>query len=192
LFEAAHEPTGDPDIPGSLLRGFIMLGLSALGAVHTAIALVAVISGFAMTLRFGRISADLSLGKTYIACTTLACLTSLGIFMHGGFNVAHSLALVTLVVLGVSVAAGRSRDTSRGAVYVETLGFTSTLFFHMIPALNETFTRIPVGEPFFTGPDDPRLQRLVGFVFLAYVLGIALQVRRIWKTPAPMRRTWPA
>jgi len=169
-----------------------MLGLSALGAVHTAIALVAVLSGFAMTLRFGRIGADLSLGKTYIACTALACLTSLGIFMHGGFNVAHSLALVTLVTLGVAAAAGRSRETGRAAKYVETLGYSSTLFFHMIPALNETFTRIPLGAPLFTGPDDPSLQRLFGFVFLAYLLGIALQVRHIWKTPAPMRRTWPA
>lgn len=169
-----------------------MLGLSSLGAVHTAIALVAVISGFAMTLRFGRIGTDLALSTTYIGCTALACLTSLGIFMHGGFNVAHSLALMTLVVLGVAIAAGRHRDTSRTATYVETLGFSTTLFFHMIPALNEAFTRIPVGAPLFTGPDDPALQRLFGFVFVAYLLGIALQVRQIWKTPAPMRRTWLA
>ncbi|RZL36009.1 MAG: hypothetical protein EOP35_11895 [Rubrivivax sp.] len=169
-----------------------MLGLSSLGAVHTAIALVAVIAGFAMTLRFGRIGTDLALSTTYIGCTALACVTSLGIFMHGGFNVAHSLALMTLVVLGVAVAAGRHRDTSRAATYVETLGFSTTLFFHMIPALNETFTRIPVGAPLFTGPDDPALQRLFGFVFVAYLLGIALQVRQIWKTPAPMRRTWLA
>jgi len=169
-----------------------MFGLSALGAVHTAIALVAVLSGFAMTLRWGRIGADLALGKLYIGCTTAACLTSLGIFRHGGFNVAHSLALITLVVLAVAVAAGRQRERSRAATYVETLGFSSTLFFHLIPALNETFTRIPVGAPLFTGPDDPSLQRLFGFVFLAYLLGVALQARHIWKTPAQMHRTWPA
>ncbi len=169
-----------------------MLGLSALGAVHTAIALVAVLSGFTLSLRFGRIGADLALGKTYIVSTALACLTSLGIFMHGGFNVAHSLALITLAVLGVALAAGRHRDTSRAATYVETLGYSTTLFFHMIPALNETFTRIPVGAPLFTGPDDPALQRLFGFVFLAYLLGIAMQVRHIWRTPIQMRRTWLA
>lgn len=164
-----------------------MLGLSALGALHTAIALVAVFAGFAMTLRFGRIGTDLPLGKAYVAGTALACLTSLGIFMHGGFNVAHSLALVTLVVLGVAAMAGRSRGTSRLATYVETLGFSTTLFFHLIPALNETFTRFPTGAPLFTGPDDPRLQRVIGFMFLAYALGIALQVRHIWKTPTPPR-----
>lgn len=169
-----------------------MLGLSALGAVHTAIALVAVVSGFAMSLRFGRIGVDLPLGRTYVGCTALTSVTSLGIFMHGGFNVAHSLALLTLVVLGVAIAAGRHRGSSRAATYVETLGYSTTLFFHMIPALNETFTRIPVGAPLFTGPDDPALQRLFGFVFVAYLLGIALQVRQIWKTPASMRRTWLA
>jgi len=46
--------------------------------------------------------------------------------MHGGFNVAHSLALMTLVVLGVAVAAGRHRDKSRAATYVQTLGFSNT------------------------------------------------------------------
>ncbi|MFG6489272.1 hypothetical protein ACG04R_21490 [Roseateles sp. BYS78W] len=169
-----------------------MLGLSALGAVHTAIALIAVFCGFAMTLRFGRIGTDLPLGKAYVACTALACLTSLGIFMHGGFNAAHSLALMTLVVLGVAVAASRSKDASRIAIYVETLGFSTTLFFHLIPALNETFTRFPADAPLFTGPDDPRLQRVIGFMFLAYALGIALQVRHIRKTPSPLRRSWPA
>jgi uncharacterized membrane protein len=169
-----------------------MIGLSSLGAVHTAIALIAVVSGFAMTLRFGRIGTDLRLGTTYIACTALACVSSLFIFMHGGFNAAHSLALITLVVLAVSVAAGRARETSRTALYVERLGYSATLFFHMVPALNETFTRFPVDAPLFTGPDDPRLQRVLGFVFLAFLLGAALQVRQIWKTPRPSHRTWLA
>lgn len=165
-----------------------MLGLSSLGAVHTAFALVAVVCGYAMLIKFGRISAELSLGKTYIATTLITCLTSFGIFMHGGFNVAHSLAILTLVVMAIGVVAGRSRETSRIATYAETIGLSLTLFFHMIPGLTETFTRFPMGSPLFSGPDDPKLQRAVGFVFLLFLIIIALQVRHIWRTPLSMRR----
>ncbi|WP_042881085.1 hypothetical protein [Cupriavidus necator] len=164
-----------------------MLGLSTLGAVHTAFALVAVVCGYAMLLRFGRISAELSLGKTYIVGTAISCFTSFGIFMHGGFNVAHSLGILTLVVLGVAAVAGRSRETSRLATYVETIGLSLTLFFHMIPGLTETFTRFPMGSPLFSGPEDPKLQKVVGFAFLLFLIIIALQIRHIWKAPTLMR-----
>ena len=165
-----------------------MLGLSSLGAVHTAFALVAVVCGYAMLARFGRISAELSLGKAYIACTAITCLTSFGVFMHGGFNIAHALGILTLVALVVAVAAGRSRETSRLAIYVETVGLSLTLFFHMIPGMTETFTRFPIGSPLFSGPDDPKLQRVVGIIFLAFLIIIALQIRHIWKAPTSMRR----
>lgn len=165
-----------------------MFGLSSLGAVHTAFALVAVVCGYAMLVRFGRISAELSLGKTYIACTAVTCLTGFGIFMRGGFNIAHGLGILTLVVLGVAVAAGRSRGTSRLATYVETIAMSLTLFFHMIPGLTETFTRFPLGSPLFSSPEDPNLQNAVGVVLLAFIIIIGLQVRHIWKSPASMRR----
>lgn len=170
-----------------------MFGLSTLGVVHTAFALVALVCGYAMLIRFGRISAELRFGNTYIVCTAITCLTSLGIFMHGGFNVAHGLGLLTLVVLGVAVAAGRSRGHSRLATCIEVVGLSLTLFLHMIPGLTETFTRIPSGAPLFSGPDDPKLQRVVGVVLLLFVIIIALQLRHIWRKPASMgRRAGPA
>jgi uncharacterized membrane protein len=172
-----------------IARRLTMFGLSALGAVHTALALVAVISGFAMTFRFKGIGTDLSLGWTYVVCTTLACLTALGIFAHGGFGVPHALALMTLAVLAVCLVAGKHRETSRLAQYVETLGYTTTLLFHMVPATIEVTTRLPAGAPLFDGPDDPGLQRVLGFLLLAYLLGIAFQVRHIWRTPMTWRGT---
>lgn len=164
-----------------------MLGLSALGAVHTALALVAVVCGFFMTIRFKGIGTDLSLGWTYVVCTTLACLTALGIFAHGGFGVPHALALMTLAVLAVCLAAGQHRESSRVARYVEMLGYTTTLLFHMVPAIIEVTTRVPAGAPLFAGPDDPGLQRILGFLLLAYLLGMALQIRHIRRTPMAWR-----
>lgn len=166
-----------------------MFGLSALGAVHTALALVAVVGGFAMTFRFKGIGTHLPFGWTYVACTTLACLTALGIFAHGGFGVPHALALMTLAVLAVCLVAGSRRETSRLAQYVETLGYTTTLLFHMVPAVIETTTRLPAGAPLFAGPDDPGLEPVLGFLVLTYLLGVAFQVRHIWRTPATWRGT---
>lgn len=169
-----------------------MLGLSALGVVHTALALIAVACGFAMTIRFKRIGTDLSLGWAYVVGTTLACLTALGIFAHGTFGVPHALALMTLALLAVCLVAGGRRETSRFARYAETLGYTTTLLFHMVPAAIEATTRLPAGAPLFASPDDPGLQRVLGFLLLAYLMTVAFQVRHMWRTPLPLRRTWPA
>lgn len=169
-----------------------MLGLSLLGAVHTAIAFVAVVCGFTMTFRFKGIRANLPLGGTYIVFTALAAATALGIFAHGGFAVPHAVALMTLATLAVCLWAGRRREQSRWAPFVERIGYTTTLLFHMVPATVETTTRLPLGAPLFANQDAPGLQRLLMFVLLAYLLVIAWQVRDMVRMPASMRRTWLA
>ncbi len=165
-----------------------MFGLSPLGAVHTAFALVALVAGYAMIVRQGRIDLPSTLGHTYLWCTVVTCLTAFGIFRHGGFNIAHGLAIVTLLTLGLVLVASRTRVFGGLAPYVETLGLTATLFFHMIPGLNETFTRVPAGAPLFTGPDDPALQKAIGAVFVIFAIGMALQAWRIRKGPVPKRQ----
>ena len=166
-----------------------MSGLSTLGAVHTALALVAVACGFTLTFRFKGIRTDLDFGWTYVVTTTLACITALGIYAHGGFGVPHALALMTLAVLALCLVAGRSRETSRLARYVEIVGYSTTLLFHMVPATIEATTRLPAGAPLFAGPDAPGLQRVLGFMVLAYLLGVAFQVRHAWRHPMALRRT---
>ncbi len=169
-----------------------MFGLTLLGAVHTAFAVVALAAGYAMILRHGRIDGASALGRTYLWCTVITCLTAFGIFRHGGFNVAHTLAIVTLVTLAIVIAAGRTRAFGGLSPYVQTLGYTATLFFHMIPGLNETFTRVPVGAPLFTGPEDPALQKAIGVVLLLFVIGMAAQAWRIRKGGASGRQPHPA
>lgn len=166
-----------------------MFGPFALGAGLTAFALIAVVCGYAVSFRHGRIGAHLSLGRIYIACTAITGLTGLGIFQHGGFNVAYALGVLTLVFLGAAMAAGAWRDRSRLAKYVEPVAYSGTLFFHMVPGITESITRFPMGSPSFTGPEDPKLRRGIGFVLLAFIFGVVLQVRHIWKTSSSLRRT---
>jgi len=152
-----------------------MLGLTHLGLVHTAISLVALWTGYQSLLQRGAIDPRQRLGQVYLWTTVLTCLSGFGIFQRGGFNEAHMLGVLTLVVVGVALLPLRLRIWP----YAQTVLWTLTLFFHMVPGLTETFTRLPLGAPLFTGPDDPKLQATVGVVFLVFVAAMVAQLLRM-------------
>lgn len=156
-----------------------MFGLTPLGAIHTAISLIALGAGLFALLRDGRISPHNRLGTTYIVATVLTCLTGFGIFQRGGFGAPHALGIVTLLVLALAALAGTPRWFGRASPFVETVAYSVTFFFHMIPGLTETFTRVPLGAPLFANPEDPNLQKTVGVFFVLLVVGCVLQVRRL-------------
>jgi uncharacterized membrane protein len=156
-----------------------MFGLTSLGFIHTLISLVAVAAGAIALVRDKEISPRSGTGKVYIWTTVLTCLTGFGIFQHGGFGAPHVLGILTLLALGAAVLAGKRRLFGRLSPYVETVGFSATFFFHMIPGVTETFTRLPASGPLFSSPDDPALQKVVGVVFVLFLIGVILQVRRL-------------
>jgi hypothetical protein len=47
------------------------------------------------------------------------------------------------------------------------------------PTLTEGSTRLPVGAPLVPGPDAPPLQAAIGVAFILFLIGAALQVRRL-------------
>ncbi len=156
-----------------------MFGLTPLGAIHTAISLVALVAGIVALARDKEIVAKSMLGKTYIWATVLTCLTGFGIFQHGGFGKPHALGVITLLVLALATFAARTTLFGRASRYVEVISYTMTFFFHLVPGFTETGTRLPAGAPLFTNPDDPALQRVIGIVFVLVLIGIGLQVRRL-------------
>lgn len=155
------------------------LDLTYLGAVHTALGLIAVAAGFAALLRHGAIRRASRSGRIYLWFTLATCITGFFIFRHGGFGKPHALGVITLVVLGAAWWADRGAAARGWRPYLATLGYTLTLFFHMIPGFTETLTRLPQAQPWASGPDDPRLAQLVGAVFLAYLLLMLWQVWRL-------------
>jgi uncharacterized membrane protein len=156
-----------------------MFGLTSLGLLHTAIALIAVAAGIRCFVRSGGISLRSTAGKVYVITTVLTCLTGFGIFQHGGFGRPHVLGIITLIVLAVAVVAGRPRFSGAAPRYVETISYSATFFFHMIPGVTETFTRIPASAPVFEGPEAPGLQAVIGVFFLLYLVGTAYQIWRL-------------
>lgn len=151
-------------------------GLTSLGVIHTIISLIAVGAGLIALIRDGLITPRNMLGKVYIIATVIVCLTGFGIFQHGGFGKPHVLGIVTLIVLGVAAAAGYSKLFGRFSPYVETVSYSMTFFFHMIPGITETTTRLPLGKPLLPNADAPELQAAAGVFFLLFLIGAAVQV----------------
>lgn len=158
-----------------------MLGLTTMGIIHTAISLVAVAAAVIALFRDKEIDPRTRLGNIYVVTTVLTCLTGFFIFQHGGFGKPHALGIITLLVLALAWVAGNKKVFGRAGPYIETVSYSLTLFFHMIPAFTETSTRFPVGAPWASGPDDPGLQAAVGVAFLVFLIGATAQVLRMRK-----------
>lgn len=155
-------------------------GLTPLGIVHTAISLVAVVAGLIALLRYLEISPATRAGRIYVVATVLTCLTGFGIFQHGGFGKPHVLGIVTLVVLALAALAGRWRLFGRLSAYVAVVSYSLTFFFHMIPGVTETATRLPLGAPWVSDPDtSAALQRIISALFVVFLAGAVLQVLRL-------------
>ncbi|MCI0750604.1 MAG: hypothetical protein L0Y35_02085 [Flammeovirgaceae bacterium] len=157
-----------------------MLGLTPLGIVHTAISLLAVGAGVTAFVRDGRITWENTIGKFYVVTTILVCLTGFGIFQHGGFGKPHALGVITLVVLAIIYAAS-TKDTLFGKLtpYIIMVCYSMTFFFHIIPGITETATRLPLHAPLASGPEDPKIQKAVGICFVLFVIGTTIQVRKL-------------
>jgi uncharacterized membrane protein len=158
----------------------MFLGISPFGMVHTVINLVAVFAGLISLIRYGAISWNNSIGRTYVYATILTCLTGFFIFHHGGFGKPHVLGIITLIVLSTALVAGdKIRLFGRVSPYIETVCFTMTYFFHLIPGITETTTRLPEGAPLASGPDDPLIQKAVGICFILFLVGAVLQIIKL-------------
>ncbi|MBV7538366.1 hypothetical protein KW842_21555 [Duganella sp. sic0402] len=161
----------------------MIYGLTYLGVIHTLISLVAVYAALRSFVRDKRIVPDSALGKLYIWSTVLTCVTGFGIFQHGGFGKPHMLGIMTLLVLGAAWLADRGKFGVRSAA-VSTVGYTLTVFFHMIPAVTETTTRLPYGDPWLTSHEAPELKAITGLLFVVFLVGVRLQLRRLKKGAA--------
>jgi uncharacterized membrane protein len=153
----------------------MVYGLTPLGIVHTLISLIAVAAGLVALFRDKRIVATNTTGRIYLWATVLTCLTGFGIFQHGGFGKPHVLGIVTLVVLGVAQLAGRRSLFGGASPYVETISYSLTFFFHMIPGVTETTTRLPLGKPLLPNADAPELQVVAGGLFVLFAIGAGWQ-----------------
>jgi hypothetical protein len=73
----------------------------------------------------------------------------------------------------------------RASVYVQTVAYSLTFFFHMIPGFREASTRLPASAPLASGPEDPGLQAAIGAAFVVFLIGVTIQIIRLRRNGGP-------
>ena len=156
-----------------------------LGWFHTILGIGAVVSGFYTLIKYRVVSLTHRSGKLYVLLTLIVAGTALGIYNQGGFGIAHNLAVLTLVALAGGVVLEKTRLFGSFSKYCQALGYSSTLLFHMIPAITDFLRRLPVGDPFIDTLEDPLLRQF-HLAFLAiFVVGVIAQMLWLRKSSQP-------
>lgn len=152
--------------------------MTFLGWFHTVFGVLAVLSGFYTLYKYRVVSLKEISGKVYVFVTFVVAASALGIYNQGGFGVAHILAVLTLIALAGAVIMEKTNLFGSLSKYFQALGYTSTLLFHMIPAITDFLRRLPVGDPFIDSMEDPLLINFHLAFLVTFILGIILQM--IW------------
>jgi hypothetical protein len=154
----------------------MIFGLTAIGVIHTVLALVALAAAVVALRRHREILWTTGAGRLYLVATILTALTAFGIYRRGGPGPGHVIAVLTLIAIGIGSLAGRFGAAARS---VRAICFSVTLLFHLVPAATEILTRLPSGGPIAASPSAPILRAIFALLLVATVIGIFLQVRWI-------------
>jgi hypothetical protein len=142
----------------------------------------ALVTAFYTLFKYKVISLETKSGKLYVLITIIVAGSALGIYNQGGFGVAHWLAVLTLVAASGGIIMEKFKWFGRFSMYFQALGYSSTLLFHMMPAITDFLRRLPLGDPFIDSFEDPLLAGFHQAFLLIFVVGIVVQFRWLNKT----------
>ncbi|WP_342089356.1 hypothetical protein [Dyadobacter sp. OTU695] len=154
------------------------MGLSYLGIFHTIIGIVAIIAAVVSLIRNAKIDLSRLSGKIYFYGTLVASLTALGLSSVKGVNPGHILALLIVILISVAYFLYLKKPGRRRSRFVENFFLSLSFFLSLLPTVNETFTRIPVGHPLATGPQDPLIAKTLLLLLVLFIVGSILQFRK--------------
>lgn len=150
--------------------------ITPFGWFHTILGIVALLSGFYTLAKYKVISTQTLTGKVYLFCTLLTAASALAIFKHGGFGIAHVLAVLTLLALIGGFITEKTTILAKFSAYFQALCYSATLLFHMIPAITDGLMRLPVDDPIVKNIEDPLLKGFYLAFLVTYVVGYIAQV----------------
>lgn len=154
------------------------MGLSSLGIFHTIIGVAAIVAAVVDFIKYGKINLNTLSGKIYFYGTVVTSLTSLGISKHGGFNPGHVFAIfIVFLVLGAYFLHTKRKNSGR-ARYFENLGLSFSFFLSLVPTVNETFTRVPLGHPLAKDIKDPVIANTLLVLLVLFIIGSIYQFRK--------------
>ena len=157
--------------------------ITLLGWFHTAMGIIALVSGGLALAAYKEITLQTRTGQIYLATTLITAATALGIFQRGEFGPDHALAVMTLLALAVGTVAATTKLFGKLSRYVQAVSYSATLLFHCIPAVTDGLLRLPVGDPILTSIEDPILKMCYLGLLVLFLVGVSLQLRWIYRQP---------
>ncbi|WP_313342631.1 hypothetical protein [Stenotrophomonas sp.] len=149
--------------------------LSALGVLHTAISLIPVLAGLYGFVRHRKIDPANGAGKLYLVGLVLAVATSFTVSSTGGLNPGHAFGIVVLLVAFGGVLVNRIGFLGLLRPYLSAFALSFSFLLGLVPAVNESLTRLPVSHPLAAAPMAPVvLQTLLG-CFVVFLICFAVQ-----------------
>lgn len=151
--------------------------ITILGWIHTAAGILALIAGLVVfakdkVIQFGNVR-----GKIYLVATLVTAVTALFIFQFGKFNIAHALAILTLLALVAGFVCEHTNILGKFTDCFQALSYSATFLFHMIPAITDGLRRLPIDDPVVNDINDPLLKKFYLAFLVAFVIGVTLQIR---------------
>ncbi|MBS1602905.1 MAG: hypothetical protein JST42_09570 [Bacteroidetes bacterium] len=162
------------------------MGLSHLGIFHTAIGVAAIVAAVISLINNGKIDLSKLAGKIYFYCTLITSLTALGLSSVKGVNPGHILALLIVLLISVAYFLYTRKKGNNRYRFIENFFLTFSFFLSLIPTVNETFNRLPVGHPWAHGPKDPLIGKTLLLFFILFIIGSFLQFRKQKRVNKPV------
>ncbi|WP_256002585.1 hypothetical protein [Pedobacter deserti] len=151
------------------------MGLSNLGIFHTVVGIVAIVAALVSFVRYRGIALSKFSGKVYLYTTLVTSLTALGVSKHGGFNAGHGFSLFIVVLVLIAAFLHYKKQSANRARYFANFLLSLSFFLSLIPTVNETMTRVPVGHPLAAGPTDPLIAKTILGLFVLFITGSVYQ-----------------
>ena len=128
--------------------------ISLIGWIHTILGTLAILVALFIIVTQGYIKSTNNLGKFYIIATLITASTALMLFKNGGFNLAHILAVLTIVAIFLGISSEKYNIFGLSK-YVQAMSYTGSILFHLIPGIAEVNKRLPINNPMGLSVLDP-------------------------------------
>ena len=158
-----------------------MPAISILGWVHTVLGISALLVGFYSLARYKFIKARNLSGEIYLFTTLIVAISSLFIYHQGGFGPAHFMGVLAILAVMVGFLIERKKIFGIFSPYIETIAYTSTFLFHVLPAITDGLRRLPPSDPFIDSFEDPLLLNFFLLFISMYIVGLGIQFILIFR-----------
>ena len=148
--------------------------ISSIGWIHTILGTLSIFVALFIIVTQGYIKSTNNLGKFYIIATLITASTALMLYKNGGFNLAHILAILTLVAIFLGISSEKY-NIFGFSKYVQAMSYTGSILFHLLPGIAEVNKRLPINNPMGLSVLDPINIRY--YLIFTVIIGLTIMIQ---------------